>query len=167
MKERFNEGYAIDFQVCLLELKHKNNHANSDQDLISRFTMDTATQFLFGSCVNSLHAMLPYPYFVERESAAQPNSAADKFAESFRDAQWGISMRTRSVWLWPWFELFSDRTKKPMQVVDNFLKPIIEEALYKRAMFEKTNNQSEKPEDEQDSETLLDSIVRSTNSQLP
>ncbi|KAK6988131.1 cytochrome P450 [Favolaschia claudopus] len=45
MKERLREGYALNFQ-----------------DLAGRFTMDSATSFLFGSCVDSLSAPLPYPH---------------------------------------------------------------------------------------------------------
>ncbi|KII83768.1 hypothetical protein PLICRDRAFT_168657 [Plicaturopsis crispa FD-325 SS-3] len=44
MKHRLRGGYAIDFQ-----------------DAILRFTLDSATEFLFGNCVHSLATGLPYP----------------------------------------------------------------------------------------------------------
>ena len=32
------------------------------QDLIAHFTLDSASEFLFGSCVHSLHSDHPHPY---------------------------------------------------------------------------------------------------------
>ena len=42
MVERTREGYALDVQ-----------------DALARFTLDSATEFLFGRCVHALHAGLP------------------------------------------------------------------------------------------------------------
>ena len=56
MISRLNEGYAVDFQ-----------------DLIARFTLDAATEFLFGHCVDSLSGDLPFPH-----SAIQANQSEEK-----------------------------------------------------------------------------------------
>ncbi|KAJ3713074.1 hypothetical protein C8R42DRAFT_298842 [Lentinula raphanica] len=44
IKARLAEGYPVDFQ-----------------DVVARFTLDSATEFLFGKDVESLGANLPYP----------------------------------------------------------------------------------------------------------
>jgi len=44
MKERSSQGFALDYQ-----------------DVLSRFTMDTASEFLFGKCVHSLDTPLALP----------------------------------------------------------------------------------------------------------
>ena len=121
--------------------------------------MDSATEFLFGSCVESLHETLPYPHYAPQNTSAVPKSPADEFSEAFRDAQWRISCRARLGFLWPWAELFEEKTKKSMAVVDAFLQPIIDEALQKKTA--RLNGR----EDVAD-ETLLDSLVRSTSGRL-
>lgn len=140
MKARFAEGYAVDFQ-----------------DLISRFTVDSATDFLFGSCVHALHSTLPYPHHAPA-AAATPLSEGDLFAEAFREAQVAVCQRARLVWLWPWFELFTDSTAGPMRVVDAYLNPIIAKAV-QRAKSAK-GAQDKNQVDEED--TLLDHLVKFT-----
>lgn len=121
--------------------------------------MDSATEFLFGSCVHSLHETLPYPYFATTEATDAPQTIADRFSDAFRDAQWTVSFRARLGWLWPWEELFKSKTEEPMKVVDAVLKPIIDEAVKKKSATEMT----ESTEDDTGDETLLDSLVRSTS----
>ena len=68
MRERFKEGIAVDVQ-----------------DALSRFTLDTATEFLFGQNVKSLSGDLPYPSMCKK---ASPRAhASDKFALAFSRAQ--------------------------------------------------------------------------------
>ncbi|KAJ6460723.1 cytochrome P450 [Mycena vulgaris] len=93
MKERMRAGYAVDFQ-----------------DLAGRFTMDAATAFLFGSCVDSLAAPLPYP-----ASGPSPFSAPASPAHS--DV----------------FTAAGDATRAPMRVVDAYLEPIIAATVRKGA----------------------------------
>lgn len=57
------------------------------QDVVSRFTMDSATEFLFGKDVRSLDAPLPYPStartpFMEG-GAAEEVHPADRFVRAF------------------------------------------------------------------------------------
>ncbi|OSX65545.1 hypothetical protein POSPLADRAFT_1065282 [Postia placenta MAD-698-R-SB12] len=76
MRERLNAGYAVDFQ-----------------DLISRFTMDSATEFLFGTCVESLRSPLPYPHnhfptpFATQPTSQEALSRADAFSAAFLKSQ--------------------------------------------------------------------------------
>ncbi|TBU32981.1 cytochrome P450 monooxygenase pc-2 [Dichomitus squalens] len=142
MKERFRGGHAIDFQ-----------------DLISRFTMDSATEFLFGSCVHSLKSDLPYAYNDPLAlGIVRSQSAADRFSAAFAAAQEVIAMRSRIGWTWRLKELWTDASKEHMKVVDEYLQPILEDAI------RKNRNSTGKGQAEADeNETLLDHLVKYTD----
>ncbi|KAI0786162.1 cytochrome P450 monooxygenase pc-2 [Abortiporus biennis] len=150
MKQRMSAGYSIDFQ-----------------DLISRFTLDAATDFLFGQCVNSLSADLPYPPGNLPIPAARTVHESDELANAILQAQYVLAERLRLGWIWPYLEMFGDKSKKPMKVVDNFLKPIIENALEREK--NRTNEMAEqsktgqKVDEVDDDVTLLDHLVRYTS----
>ncbi|KAJ7179786.1 cytochrome P450 monooxygenase pc-1 [Mycena filopes] len=140
MRERMRAGYAVDFQ-----------------DLASRFTMDSATSFLFGSCVNSLAAPLPYPITTPAPfSTPSSPDPADVFTEAYNAAITLISSRSRFGWIWPLFELTGDATRKPMRVVDAYLEPIIAAAVARRDVL--TVDGAPKG----DPETLLDELLNLT-----
>ena len=149
MKARLAEGYAVDFQ-----------------DLVARFTLDSATEFLFGQCVHSLASVLPYPPGARAPlQPAGAESAAEDFARAFAEAQTVLNFRIRMGWLWPWFELFGSRTKAPMAVVDAFLDPILRAAVERagRAKREGGGKAPEAKEEIEEDETLLDHLVKYTN----
>ncbi|KAF9491473.1 cytochrome P450 [Pleurotus eryngii] len=155
MRERSRQGLAIDFQ-----------------DLMGRFTLDSATEFLFGSCVHSLNGRLPYPYNkqVLHYSNSQPSEeAADKFSDAFLQAQLIIAGRERMGWTWPLTEIWGDRTNEHMKVIDAFIAPIIKDAVQKKGLADKQKGLTgaatdvEKKDDIGDDETLLDSLVKFTS----
>jgi hypothetical protein len=88
--------------------------------VISRFTLDSATEFLFGRNVDTLASDLPYPHDVV-VSRSMHSSPAEEFAKAFAEAQYIVSERSKLGRIWPLLEIFEDRTKKPMKVVDSFL----------------------------------------------
>lgn len=67
---------------------HLNFHTDCTQDLVHRFTLDSASQYLFGYDVQSLDAGLPHS-----DASAVPESAkftehpSNTFATAFEDAQ--------------------------------------------------------------------------------
>ncbi|GJE84227.1 cytochrome P450 [Phanerochaete sordida] len=145
MKERLREGYAVDFA-----------------DLISRFTMDAASEFLFGACLHSVRGALPYPHDAPAHlRAGQARLPADAFADAYRAALRAISHRARLVWLWPWFELFQSRTDEPMREIDRWLAPIIQKALGVAQEAEKQGTVGVEKQVEED-ETLLDHLAKCT-----
>ena len=77
------------------------------QDLVSRFTLDSATDFLLGSCVHSLYAVIPPVH----GAPAHISHAADAFANALMNAQHGLAQRSRMSPIWPLFEIFGDRTR--------------------------------------------------------
>ncbi|KAJ7069859.1 cytochrome P450 [Mycena amicta] len=154
LKQRMKTGYAVDFQ-----------------DLIGRFTMDSATEFLFGSCVHSLHASLPLPHnasqVASESGSADPVHArvAMEFLRAFNETLWHTANRARIGWTWPLVEMWSDRTAKPMKIVSAYIDPIIEERLQKKKVADALKNNSEKKdvEDATEAMTLLDDLVGMTS----
>jgi len=144
MKSRLRAGYPVDFQ-----------------DAISRFTLDSATEFLFGKCVDSLSAGLVYPFNVTPVGNSVDNSqVANDFARAFADAQYIASRRFRRSWLWQLFEVFGDDTAEPMKVVNAYIEPILKDAI-ERANAAAT--QGEKSTSKlSDGDALLDHLVRIT-----
>ena len=51
-----------DTALALMVQRTRAGGAFDVQDLAGRFTMDSATEFLFGNCVHSLAAGLPWPH---------------------------------------------------------------------------------------------------------
>ena len=153
---RLRKGFAVDIQ-----------------DAAGRFTLDSATEFLFGTCVNSLDAGLVYPegHSFEGMPHSSVESVAEKFARAFSAAQWEVSLRGFLEDLWPLEEMWEDRTKKHMDVVDAYIEPILREALERKAKlgegFGENSVFSEKEKgDEHDigeDETLLDHLVKYTD----
>ncbi|KAG2143715.1 cytochrome P450 [Suillus clintonianus] len=139
-KERFRAGLAIDFQ-----------------DLISRFTLDSASEFLFGHCIDSLSARLPYPSDApESTNAIQGDNASAAFSDAFSQAQQIINRRAAMGQTWPLVEILADSTAQHMKVVNTFLDPILKDALEKHSTAVKL----EKNEDDQ---TLVDHLVNLTS----
>ena len=122
-----------------------------------RFTLDTATVFLFGSNVHSLDAPLHYAHnSPKRETMAKPHSS-DKFAKAFGQAQNQISLRNRLGAIWPFLEFRNDKTTDAMREIHNFIDPILKDALEKRQREGKRDTK-----DDNSSETLLDHLVEET-----
>ncbi|KAK0451183.1 cytochrome P450 [Desarmillaria tabescens] len=144
MKQRLRSGYPVDFQ-----------------DLMCRFTMDSATEFLFGSCVDTLTATLPYLQsisIIPAESNDADSLEANKFSEAFFEAQKVLSGRLRKGWIWPLFEIRKDMTEAPMKVVRGFVEPIIQAALERKKASDSMDKKSE-PNVVGDDETLLDHLI--------
>ncbi|KIL67115.1 hypothetical protein M378DRAFT_160099 [Amanita muscaria Koide BX008] len=150
IKTRLNEGYAVEFQ-----------------DLMCRFTLDTTTEFLFGTCVHSLSAGLPYPHNIVSTTTHGADSTATAssmaFSDAFFDALRGISTRQRYGWAWPLREISGDQTRKPMKIVDGYIQPIIKEALAKKRAEKMDEKEREGTSDHlEEGETLLDHLVQVT-----
>ncbi|THU77359.1 cytochrome P450 [Dendrothele bispora CBS 962.96] len=153
MKDRLREGYPVDFQ-----------------DLMGRFTLDSATEFLFGSCFHSLNGVLPYPHNADpvllQQSSTSTVSEADAFASAFLKAQQVIAEREDfGRMAWPFFEVFEDRTEEPMRVLNGIIGRYVEETLRKKGKSQKGELGEEEKGDEggDDGKSLLDELVKMTD----
>ncbi|KAK7046126.1 hypothetical protein VNI00_007129 [Paramarasmius palmivorus] len=147
MKQRLREGYPFDFQ-----------------DIITKFTLDSATEFLFGVNVHSLSASLPYPPNISRQTAVgtdlNATQKAQTFAQALLDLQNVVSFRVRVGPLWPLWELLEDKSIAPMKVVNAFVEPIVSEAVGRKKANRTRNKKSNEIDED---ETLLDHLVNLTD----
>ncbi|KAJ6482845.1 cytochrome P450 [Mycena vitilis] len=148
--------------VALIKGRLKDGHAVDFQDLISRFTMDAATEFLFGTCVNSLSTVLPYPYNASPGTPALPRQQGNDFSTAYGEAMLQIAFRERVGWSWPLLEIFTDRTAKPMETVAGFIDPIIHNAVKRKKLKAKVQDMEFEGSDSGDSDTLLDELLKTT-----
>ncbi|RDX55061.1 cytochrome P450 [Lentinus brumalis] len=139
MKYRLREGYAVDWQ-----------------DLVSRFTLDSATEFLFGKDVRSLSAGLPYPPTSDMARMRTSKPEADEFASAFQNAQLASSKRGRFQDAWPLAEFWQDKVQAQKAAIDKFIAPLLTDALKKK----NATTQNEKVTEE---DTLLSQLLKVTD----
>ena len=160
MKARVRDGYAVDWQVRIwLNLVVAWCSIFNLQDLVSRFTLDSATEFLFGKDVRSLSSGLPYPptSFLAGAHKAKPGS--DEFASAFWQAQHAAAERGRYQGLWGLTEFWKDKVETQRDAIDKFINPIIADALRRKAEYN-PDTIGEKPDEE---DTLLSQLVKVTD----
>ncbi|KAG6836865.1 hypothetical protein H0H93_002108 [Arthromyces matolae] len=148
LKVRLGEGFPVDIQ-----------------DLASRFTMDSATDFLFGKDVRSLEAGLPYPHYSSlSRSASVDTHPANIFSKSFDQAQRILALRSRFGAAWPLTEFWQDKVEKKMGPIFDFINPILSTAVARN----KATGNGEKltanaDREVQDGECLLDHLIKYTD----
>ncbi|CAK5270244.1 unnamed protein product [Mycena citricolor] len=149
IKQRNRTGYAIDFQ-----------------DLIGRFTMDSATDFLFGSSLHSLDANLSFPHnaiFTRPVSESANAQQAMQFSSAFNASMLHISNRARVGWVWPLLEMFRDRTTDPMKLVSAYIDPIIHQAVQRKQLSTSLTHETKNQEALFEGRTLLDELLDMTS----
>ncbi|KAF7323743.1 hypothetical protein MKEN_00595300 [Mycena kentingensis (nom. inval.)] len=168
----FNRERISDFDIFAhhadraIALIQAAQHPIDFQDLASRFTMDSATSFLFGVCADTLQGALPLPHNVNqplfgvegRQGETRPRS--DIFTEAFGRAIERISSRIRWGGVWPLLEMTGDATEEPMRIVDAFIGPIVEAAVKRKEAYAAALLDGEKKEE---AETLLDELLNLTS----
>ncbi|XP_006460417.1 cytochrome P450 [Agaricus bisporus var. bisporus H97] len=145
LAERVREGVAVDVQ-----------------DLVGRFTLDSATTFLFGHNVQSLSGRLPYPHnhpLRSQSNSPEFQNFSTRFAEAFSEAQLMTAVRSRYGVHWPLLEFWKDTMKEPMKVVKDLIEPIVEEAVRKKR--QRAGVGVGKEEDGEG--TLLENLVNETD----
>ncbi|KAH9858786.1 cytochrome P450 [Lenzites betulinus] len=141
LKTRMKEGYAVDWQ-----------------DLVSRFTLDSATEFLFGKDVRSLSAGLPYPPTSDMARIQTSKSDADEFALAFLHAQIASAKRGRYQEAWGLTEFWKDKVNTRKAAIDKFINPILKDALREKAERKQDNDSKVSEED-----TLLSQLLKVTD----
>jgi cytochrome P450 len=139
LKERFARGIAVDIQ-----------------DLLSRYTMDTATEYLFGQDVKSLSGELPYPSTYKGHIPPR-NHPSDKFTSAFNRAREYTYPRGFFAKAWRLVEFWEDKVAAQMEVTNLFIDPLIHTALQRKGDTKRVR------EVNQDDETLIDHLVQQTD----
>ncbi|KAJ7279509.1 hypothetical protein C8J57DRAFT_1221171 [Mycena rebaudengoi] len=151
LKQRLREGYSVDFQ-----------------DLIGRFTMDTATEFLFGQRPSrSPHNVARPPAVAHLTEGGNKESThmANEFIAAFNESMQFIAERGYLGEIWPLWEMFEDKTVKPMKVVGAFLDPVIHATVEKKRATGAASIQADGAREKhvQEGGTLLDELLNSTS----
>ncbi|PPQ86763.1 hypothetical protein CVT25_012408 [Psilocybe cyanescens] len=145
-KERIEEGHSIDIQ-----------------DLVSRFTLDSATEFLFGASVGSLSAGIPYPpAHIESNTPSFYNHPSTKFVKAFTEGLILAAVRTGLGREWPLVEFGHDKITPLRKVMDEFTDPLMKMALAKREQDLADGIESKDKEEM----TLLAHLVNHTQGQI-
>jgi len=138
-KVRLAEGYPIDFQ-----------------DLVARFTLDSATESLFGRDVQSQSAGLAYPdhpsIFFKPNSSVFTNHPSNKFVAAFLQGQILVTRRAQMGGSWPLTEICGDKVALSRKELDKFVQPLIDDAI----------NRKQQKENIDEKGTLLDLLVDQT-----
>ncbi|KAK7059973.1 cytochrome P450 [Favolaschia claudopus] len=146
--QRLSEGHAVDIQ-----------------DLVSRFTLDSATEFLFGKSVDSISAGLPYPY---PSSSSHSNSnfnsthPSNTYVKAFVQAQLLTTKRVAYSSKWPLYEFWRDRVKPMRRVCDDYVGGILEEAVERKRAGTGHGMTPKGGEEEEQQETFLSHLVEAT-----
>ena len=140
MKERLRDGAAVNIQ-----------------DALSRFTLDTATVFLFGQDVKTLSDDLPYPSTYKGPSHTRPSN---KFAFALTQAQEHTFFRGAYRKFWPLVEFWEDIVAKHKNVIWQFVDPLVHAAL------EKKKSTKSVCKVDRDGGTLLDYLVQQTDGRI-
>lgn len=121
-------------------LKHFRERAQAKQsidvqDIFSRFTLDAAGEFLFGTTdLNTLDIPLPIP---SNSSLGPKGTQVEEgyyggFVTSFEMLQIVITKRLQYSKMWPALELITDKTKEHNLVIDRWMAPMLQTALERK-----------------------------------
>jgi len=131
------------------------------QDMASRFTLDSATEFLFGNDVRSLSAGLPYPPSCPQPASSLAHSS-NTFSQAFGKGQTLVALRARIGVYWPLAEFWRDLVNEQREIVNKFIDPILDEAVVKNKAKKSALGDSKDTTEVKDDETLLDHLVNFT-----
>ncbi|KAI9572475.1 cytochrome P450 [Boletus coccyginus] len=151
MKIRLREGYPVDFQ-----------------DVASRFTLDSATEFLFGKDVRSLSAGIVYPPSSPLfDDPTFLNHPANRFVCAVVESQIASASRAHYGTFWRFAEFWQDRVEKHVKVCYEFIDPIIADTLAKKKHEKKQpgSDVNDGTGRAKEGETLLEHLVHSTEDQ--
>lgn len=133
------------------------------QDVVRRFTLDAACEFLFDMTLQTLDSKLTYPHTKQGSGSNTPASGMTReeaFSEALFSAEAVVSGRLNMGEIWFLQEFFKDKSEPHMEVINRFLNPILEEGLAKHAARTKAGLA------EDGENTLLDSLLQETTGQV-
>ncbi|KAI0316899.1 cytochrome P450 monooxygenase CYP63 [Amylostereum chailletii] len=128
------------------------------QDLVGRFTLDSSSEFLFGSCLNALQGPLPIAFKAKVGPKGSTNDEeVGSFSWAFEDVQVKVAIRLRYGNMWPLLELWNDKTTTSREIMHHWVTPLIERAVREKGQ----RRQSEQDSDEEG--TFLSHLTDSTD----
>ncbi|KAG1748095.1 cytochrome P450 monooxygenase CYP63 [Suillus lakei] len=130
------EKYAGRTITVLSNLASRNQPCNV-QDLFARFTIDAASDFLFGQNLDTLSKKLPLSSSgPQSDRGSTTDDSWGTFAQAFEAVQRIITMRGRTGFIWPVFELFDDKTAPHVEIIKRWLDPLVKQTLDQKTFLE-------------------------------
>ncbi|KAJ7457886.1 cytochrome P450 monooxygenase CYP63 [Mycena latifolia] len=146
----------------LIATRFRDNLPIDIQDLVSRFTLDSASEFLFGMKLDTLAQPLTVPGKVKLgPKGSIPIDGAtefDAFTEAFERVAVIITRRGTQGDTWPLLELFKDETEDSIATIMNWLEPVVE-----RALVEKENRRKASIDTAATGDVFLDYLASKTD----
>lgn len=122
-----------DTSLTLLAKCSAAQRACDMQDLLSRFTLDTAGEFLFGTKLDTLLRPLPEEGFVKLgpkgSTSLKAHDDFNDFTEAFEGVQKAITQRGQIGRMWPLYELVHDKTEAGINTVRRWVDPLVQRAV--------------------------------------
>lgn len=105
------------------------------QDLLSRFTLDAASEALFGAELNSLRGALPVSgQTVRGRQELVPSDQINAFAQAFEGCQDVYMGRITKGYFWPVTQLVRDDMTAHVKVIEASVQPLVARALERKAV---------------------------------
>jgi hypothetical protein len=132
------------------------------QDLYARFTIDAASEFLFGKNLDTLSGQLPTAgSAILGERGSSTDDAWGTFVKAFEAVQQIITVRGRTGIIWPVFELLDDKTAPYVDTIRQWIDPIVRQTLEERAASKQAGTSGNLEE-----KTFLQHLADSTEGSL-
>ncbi|KAL1683215.1 cytochrome P450 [Schizophyllum commune] len=143
-KARIAEGFPVDFQ-----------------DMVARFTLDSATEYLFGYDVNSSGAGLGYPEGAPQSNAPYfLNHPSNRFVQAFGTGQYFTAARVQAGTAWRLIEFWKDKVSPLRAIVEEYIRDLLEAAAVEKSNVDATKRPSDyKPKE---GDNLLQHLVNYT-----
>jgi hypothetical protein len=141
------------------------------QDLLQRVTLDAAALFLWGHALDTLDLPLTQPGRVvlgpKGSAPADGGSEWDVFTNAFETLAVLITRRGVQGDTWPLLELFKDKTEEPIQVIMDWLEPLVRRALERKAKRMEASWGDAKVSSRDDETVFLDYLADQSDGRHP
>jgi hypothetical protein len=141
------------------------------QDLLQRVTLDAAALFLWGHALNTLDLPLTQPGRVvlgpKGSAPADGGSEWDVFTNAFETLAVLITRRGVQGDTWPLLELFKDKTEEPIQVIMDWLEPLVRRALDRKTKRMEASWGNAKVSSRDDETVFLDYLADQSDGMRP
>lgn len=128
------------------------------QDLYSRFTLDSGSEFLFGQGLNTLSLSLPEAGKAKMgPKGSATNDEYGSFAAAFETAQCVITQRARLGYFWPIAELRKNKMKEAADMTKKWVEPLVHRAMEEKEAAKKAGFEAPISD-----KTLIEHLANST-----
>lgn len=144
--------------LAILHIASSTGTPVDAQDLYARFSLDAASEFLFGERLDTLHGSLPVAGEAKLGTkGTATDDAFGAFVKAFEASQSIITTRAIRGYFWPIRELLRDEAEPHAEIISKFLEPIVQRALDRK---KKMRQAGVTPSTEHD--TFLDYLTDNT-----